>query len=165
MAGCGFQGKASGFLQDINHISWVHERFEAYLTAGSVRTAGFINASVTATDDVGGGIDSVAKTVDNLAIEFGLAWSKYVQTNDFGFCERRVAPNQYQHAIYLSSQPCPPPSPRLVQQENDSMHRRLSNKKWTRTFHYLICKTSANLVQIFKIRSVGKTRLKHFAVK
>ena len=101
MAGCGFQGKASGFLQDINHISWVHERFEAYLTAGSVRTAGFINASVTATDDVGGGIDGVAKTIDNLAIEFGLAWSKYVQTNDFGFCERRVAPNQYQHAIAL----------------------------------------------------------------
>ena len=152
MTGCGFQGKASGFLQDINHISWVHERFEAYLTAGSVRTAGFINASVTATDDVGGGIDGVAKTIDNLAIEFGLAWSKYVQTNDFGFCERRVAPNQYQHAIYLSSQPCPPPLPRSVQRYAP----KAVKQKWTRTFHYLM---SANPSKFLKYCLLAKPDL------
>ena len=46
---------------------------------------------------IGGRINRISKSIDNLSIEFGLPWRENIQPNNFCFGECWITADKYQH--------------------------------------------------------------------
>ena len=70
-------------MKDVNDISRVHERLQTNLSTGGVGPAGLIHGAVTTANNIGGGVDGVAKAVDDLTVEFRLTRCEDIEADDF----------------------------------------------------------------------------------